>query len=54
VDRVIRQGERFEDFLIRTTRYSSVLSNCSKRLLLVKDLPNTYIEGKDDFTSLLK
>ncbi|XP_011496745.1 PREDICTED: cell cycle checkpoint protein RAD17 [Ceratosolen solmsi marchali] len=53
-DEIVRQGEIFEDFLIRTTRYSSVLSSYSRRLLLVKELPNTYIEEKDDFTKLLK
>lgn len=49
----MRQGERFEDFLIRATRYGSVLSD-SRRLLLVKDIPNSYIDGKDDFSSLLQ
>ncbi|XP_058794083.1 cell cycle checkpoint protein RAD17 isoform X2 [Phymastichus coffea] len=53
-NRMMRQGERFEDFLIRATRYSSVLSDCSRRLLLIKDIPNSYIEGKDDFVVLLQ
>ncbi|XP_023245561.1 cell cycle checkpoint protein RAD17-like [Copidosoma floridanum] len=53
-NRIMRQGERFEDFLIRATRYSSVLSDYSRRLLLVKDIPNCYIEGKDDFAGLLR
>ncbi|OXU28242.1 hypothetical protein TSAR_010768 [Trichomalopsis sarcophagae] len=52
-NRTMRQGERFEDFLIRATRYGSVLSD-SRRLLLVKDIPNSYIDGKDDFSSLLQ
>lgn len=51
---MMRQGERFEDFIVRATRYRSVLSECSRRLLLVKDLPNSYIEEKDDFSSLLQ
>ncbi|XP_076183227.1 rad17 checkpoint clamp loader component isoform X2 [Ptiloglossa arizonensis] len=51
---VMRQGDRFEDFLIRATRYSSVLSNYSRRLLLVKDFPNVYLEDTDSFFSLLE
>ncbi|XP_076654665.1 rad17 checkpoint clamp loader component [Halictus rubicundus] len=53
-NRVMRQGDRFEEFLIRATRYSSVLSTYHSRLLLVKDFPNVYIENKDSFSSLLE
>lgn len=50
----MRQGDRFEEFLIRATRYSSVLSNYSSRLLLVKDFPNVFYEEKESFFSLLQ
>ncbi|KAJ8681591.1 hypothetical protein QAD02_017383 [Eretmocerus hayati] len=53
-NRIMRQGERFEEFLIRATRYNSVLSNCGRRLLLVKEIPNSYIEERDDFSGLLQ
>ncbi|XP_053988661.1 cell cycle checkpoint protein RAD17 [Hylaeus volcanicus] len=53
-NRVMRQGDRFEDFLIRVTRYSSVLSNSSSRLLLVKDFPNVYFQDTDSFFSVLE
>ncbi|XP_015433407.1 PREDICTED: cell cycle checkpoint protein RAD17 [Dufourea novaeangliae] len=53
-NRVPRQADRFEEFVIRATRYSSVLSNCHNRLLLVKDFPNVFIQDKDSFFSLLE
>ncbi|XP_043258209.1 cell cycle checkpoint protein RAD17 [Colletes gigas] len=53
-NRVMRQGDRFEDFLIRVTRYNSILGNNPKRLLLVKDFPNVYLEDKSSFFSLLE
>ncbi|XP_003487570.1 cell cycle checkpoint protein RAD17 isoform X1 [Bombus impatiens] len=53
-NRIMRQGDRFEEFLIRATRYSSVLSNYSSRLLLVKDFPNVFYEEKESFFSLLQ
>ena len=52
-NRVMRQGDRFEEFLIRATRYKSVLSNYSSRILLIKDFPNVYMDEKDSFYSLL-
>ncbi|XP_078044494.1 rad17 checkpoint clamp loader component [Augochlora pura] len=53
-NRVMRQGDRFEEFLIRATRYSSVLTTYHSRLLLVKDFPNIYIHDKNSFFSLLE
>nr|XP_033337494.1 cell cycle checkpoint protein RAD17 [Megalopta genalis] len=53
-NRVMRQGDKFEEFLIRATRYSSVLSTYHSRLLLVKDFPNIYIQEKNSFFSLLE
>lgn len=50
----MRQGDRFEEFLVRATRYGSVLSNYSKRLLLVKEFPNVYFEDKNSFHSLIQ
>ncbi|XP_066596710.1 cell cycle checkpoint protein RAD17 [Prorops nasuta] len=50
----VRQGDKFEEYLFRTTRYQSVLSNHSKTLLLVKDLPNVYYTDKENFHSLLE
>ncbi|RLU18288.1 hypothetical protein DMN91_008644 [Ooceraea biroi] len=52
--RVMRQGERFRDHLIRATRYHTVLGSCSKQLLLVKDLPNVYQEDHKGFFELLE
>lgn len=52
-NRISRQGERFEDFLLRATRYSSAISGYTRRLLMVKDIPNSYIEGKENFNDLL-
>ncbi|XP_011164264.2 cell cycle checkpoint protein RAD17 [Solenopsis invicta] len=52
--RVIRQGDRFEDHLIRATRYRTVLGNCHKQLLLVKDLPNVYQENCKSFYELVE
>ena len=50
----MRQGDRFEEFLIRATRYNSVLCNSSRRLLLVKELPNVFMEDKDGLYSILE
>ncbi|KAL6257261.1 hypothetical protein P5V15_012188 [Pogonomyrmex californicus] len=52
--RVMRQGDRFEDHLIRATRYRTVLGDCLKQLLLVKDLPNIYQEDDKSFFPLLE
>lgn len=49
----MKQGEKFEEFLIRATRYNSILNNCSSRLLLVKDFPNVFYDDKESFFSLL-
>ncbi|XP_011701517.1 PREDICTED: cell cycle checkpoint protein RAD17 isoform X2 [Wasmannia auropunctata] len=53
-NRVVRQGDRFEDHLIRATRYHTVLGDCSKQLLLVKDLPNVYQEDCKSFFELVE
>lgn len=50
----MRQSDKFEEYMVRATRYNSVLSNCSKRLLLVKDFPNIYYEDKESFHSMLQ
>lgn len=52
--RIMRQGDKFEDHMIRATRYRTVLSNCSKQLLLVKDLPNVYHEDHKSFFMLIE
>ncbi|XP_024942288.1 cell cycle checkpoint protein RAD17 [Cephus cinctus] len=53
-NRVMRQGERFEDFMVRATRYNSIFSKHSRRLLLVKDIPNVYLVEKDSFSDVLQ
>ncbi|KOC59428.1 Cell cycle checkpoint protein RAD17 [Habropoda laboriosa] len=53
-NRIIRQKDQFEEFLIRATRYKSVLSNYQNRLLLVKDFPNFFFGDKESFFSLLE
>ncbi|XP_011871318.1 PREDICTED: cell cycle checkpoint protein RAD17 [Vollenhovia emeryi] len=53
-NRVMRQGDRFEDYLIRATRYRTVLGDCFKQLLLVKDIPNVYQENCSSFFVLLE
>jgi len=50
----MRQGDRFEDHMIRATRYHTVLGDCFKQLLLVKDLPNVYQEDCKSFFALLE
>ena len=47
----MKQGERFDEFIIRATRYS--LSD-NRRLLLVKDLPNVYSDNKEEMMNLLR
>ncbi|KYN02061.1 Cell cycle checkpoint protein RAD17 [Cyphomyrmex costatus] len=51
---IMRQGDRFEDHLIRATRYHTVLGDCLKQLLLVKDIPNVYHEDYKSFFTLLE
>ncbi|XP_051161215.1 cell cycle checkpoint protein RAD17 [Leptopilina boulardi] len=53
-NRIMRQGDKFEEFLIRATRYNSVLSNNSRRMLLVKELPNVFIDDKQGFHAVLE
>lgn len=53
-NRVMRQGDKFEEFLIRATRYNSVLSNNSRRMLLVKELPNVFFDDKAGFNAVLE
>ncbi|XP_043495137.1 cell cycle checkpoint protein RAD17 isoform X1 [Polistes fuscatus] len=53
-NRIMTQSNKFVDFMVRATRYNSVLTNCSKRLLLVKDFPNIYYENKESFHSMLE
>ncbi|XP_043281777.1 cell cycle checkpoint protein RAD17 isoform X2 [Venturia canescens] len=49
-----KQSDKFLDFLIRTTRYNSLFELNSRRLLLVKDIPNVYFVETDQFTTLLE
>ncbi|XP_076755019.1 rad17 checkpoint clamp loader component [Xylocopa sonorina] len=53
-NRIMRQGDRFEEFLIRATRYSSVLTNYSSRILIVKEFPYVFLQEKESFFSLLE
>lgn len=53
-NRFMRQGDKFDDFIVRTTRYSSIFENYSRRLLLVKDFPNVYLGDKDAFYTVLE
>ncbi|CAK9796453.1 Cell cycle checkpoint protein RAD17 [Anthophora plagiata] len=52
-NRTVNQKDRFEEFLIRATRYGSIL-NRRNRLLLVKDFPNYVFVDKESFISLLE
>ncbi|XP_012251324.2 cell cycle checkpoint protein RAD17 [Athalia rosae] len=52
-NRYTRQTDKFEDFMVRTTRYNSLFDDCS-RLLIVKDFPNIYFTDTDAFISLLE
>lgn len=47
------QVVKFTDFLLRSSCYTSLLSN-KKRLLLVKDLPNTFFKKTEEFWAILK
>lgn len=50
----MRQGDKFEGFVIRTTRYGSLLSKSGRRLLIVKEFPNAYYDNKESFWSFLE
>ncbi|XP_012270450.1 cell cycle checkpoint protein RAD17 [Orussus abietinus] len=52
--RVMRQADKFEDFLIRATRYNSVFGNSTRRVLLIKDFPNVFTEDKESFYAILE
>lgn len=47
------QVEKFKDFLLRTSRYESLFGE-SRRLLMVKDLPNTFLTKPDEFRKILQ
>ncbi|CRK86950.1 CLUMA_CG000766, isoform A [Clunio marinus] len=47
------QVSRFSDFLLRASRYQSVL-NDGEQLLMVKDLPNTFFKKVDEFWNILR
>ncbi|XP_046423151.1 cell cycle checkpoint protein RAD17 isoform X1 [Neodiprion fabricii] len=53
-NRFTRQGDKFQDFMVRTTRYGSLFEDCCRRLLLVKDFPNVYFNDKDAIHTLLE
>lgn len=46
------QVEKFKDFLLRTSRYESLFGG-GRRLLMVKDLPNTFLTKPDEFHKIL-
>lgn len=41
------QVSKFQDFLLKSSRYGSIFTNKS-RMLLIKDLPNTLLKNKED------
>lgn len=47
------QVAKFSDFLLRTSRFQSIFSD-NKRLLLVKDFPNTFLKKTEEFWSILR
>lgn len=47
------QVSKFTDFILRTSRFQSLLSS-KRRLLLVKDLPNTFLKKTEEFWNLLR
>lgn len=47
------QVVKFSDFLLRSSCFNSLLSN-KKRLLLVKDLPNTFFKKTEEFWAILQ
>lgn len=47
------QVVKFTDFLLRSSCFNSLLSN-KKRLLLVKDLPNTFFRKTEEFWAILR
>lgn len=44
----------FEDFIVRACRYTSILTPSSKRIVLVKDIPNGYYRNPSAFHSFLE
>lgn len=47
------QATKFADFLLRTSRYNSVFDT-QDRVIMVKDLPNTFFRKTEEFWSILK
>lgn len=48
------QISKFSDFLVRTSRFQSVFGSDKERLLLIKDLPNTFLKKTDEFWRILR
>ena len=46
------QITKFSDFLLKASRYGSIFNN-KKRIILVKDLPNTFLKKTDEFWEIL-
>lgn len=47
------QAERFQEFLFKGSRYTSVFDCCEKNLLLVEDFPNIFIKSPEKFNEIL-
>lgn len=47
------QVSKFSDFVLRNSRFQSLVKK-KKRLLLVKDFPNTFLKKSEEFWSILK
>lgn len=47
------QHDKFTQFLFRSSRYVSVFDNQRKRLLVVEDFPNIFINDPETFNEIL-
>lgn len=47
------QNDKFSQFLFRSSRYKSVFDNQKKRLLVVEDFPNSFINDAETFSEVL-
>lgn len=53
-DVVEKHAEMFSQFLFKSSRYASVFESQTKRLVLVEDLPNVFLQDSAEFDSVLE
>lgn len=48
------QTDKFKEFLFKSSRYASLFSMESKRVLLVEDFPNIFLRKSEGFNAILE